>query len=262
VNLSDILLSHKTTSLGKKELHLQEWWTYLGKKLVIYMDDLTSRDEEKAREKDLKAEQERQRNEQKAREQATETGRKEEQARQKEREQAAEKGRKEGMEQERARQKARGGSGTGVKIVILLIVLVIAAAVIAWFSVSVTNTSVTPGIALPFTTNYAVSFPEGQTVTLGNNHINILSVQNEVITDIDGDRQKLVVGEQRVIPERRGKITILGVTLLDTNYVITLTYKGERDNRAYFDMEVQTSKQVPDMLLKRLLPPEIDARLV
>jgi hypothetical protein len=208
------------------------------------MDDLTSRDEEKARE------------------QAAETGRKEEQARQKEREQAAEKGRKEGMEQERARQKAKGGSVTGVKIVILLIVLVIAAAAIAWFSVRGTNTSVTPGIALPFTTNYAVSFPEGQTVTLGNNHLNILSVQNEVITDIDGDRQKLVVGEKRVIPERRGKITILGVTLLDTNYVITLTYKGERDNRAYFDMAVQTSKQVPDMLLKRLLPPEIDARLV
>lgn len=208
------------------------------------MDDLTSRDEEKARE------------------QATEKGRKEEQARQKEREQATEKGRKEGLEQERARQKAKGGSGTGVKIVILLIVLVIIAAAIAWFSVSVTNTAVTPGIALPFTTNYAVSFPEGQTITLGNSHINVLSVQNEVITDIDGDRQKLTVGEQRVIPERRGKITILGVTLLDTNYIITLTYKGERDNRAYFDMAVKTSKQVPDMLLNRLLPPEIDARLV
>ena len=36
------------------------------------MDDLTSRDEEKAREKDLKAEQDRQRDEQKAREQAAE----------------------------------------------------------------------------------------------------------------------------------------------------------------------------------------------
>jgi hypothetical protein len=40
----------------------------IGKKLVIYMDDLTSRDEEKAREKNLKAEQDRQRDEQKARE--------------------------------------------------------------------------------------------------------------------------------------------------------------------------------------------------
>jgi hypothetical protein len=206
------------------------------------MNDLTSRDEEKARE------------------QAAEKARKEEQARQKEREQAAEKGRKEGMELERARGKKKGGSG--ILVVLFLIILLIIAAAIVWFSVSITNTDVTPGIALPFTTNYAVSFPEGQTITLGNNRINVLSVQNEVITDIDGNRQKLLVGEQRVIPERRGRITIFGVTILDTNYIITLTYKGERDNRAYFDMAVQTSKQVPDMLLKRLLPPEIDARLV
>ena len=47
---------------------------------------------------------------------------------------------------------------------------------------------------------------------------------------------------------------------MDINYVINLKYKGERDNRAYFDMAVHTSKQVPDMLLKRMLPPEIEAR--
>jgi len=206
------------------------------------MDDITSRDEEKARE------------------QAAEKARKEEQARQKEREQATEKGRKQGKEEERAREKKKGGSG--LLVVLFLIILVVIAAAIVWFSVSITNTDVTPGIALPFTTNYAVSFPQGQTITLGNTHINVLSLQNEVITDIDGNRQKLVVGEQRVIPERRGKITAFGITLLDTNYVIKLTYKGERDNRAYFDMAVLTSKQVPDILLKRLLPPEIEARLV
>jgi hypothetical protein len=155
------------------------------------MDDLTSRDEEKARQELI------------------EKGRKEEQERQKERELAIEKGRKEGLEQERARQKAKGSSRTGMKIVLLLIVLAIAAVAIAWFSVSVTITEVTPGIALPFTTNYAVSFPEGQTITLGNSHITVLSLQNEVITDIDGNREKLVVGEQRIIPERRGKITAM-----------------------------------------------------
>jgi len=228
------------------------------------MDDITSRDEEKAREqateKARKEELDRQRDEEKAREQAAEKGRKEERDRQKEREQATEKGRKQGKEEERVREKSKGGSG--MWIIIALVVLVIAAAAIAWFSISVTDTDVTPGIALPFTTNYAVSFPEGQTITLGNTHINVLSLQNEVITDIDGNRQKLVVGEQRVIPERRGKITAFGITLLDTNYVIKLTYKGERDNRAYFDMAVLTSKQLPDILLKRLFPPEIDARLV
>jgi hypothetical protein len=56
-------------------------------------------------------------------------------------------------------------------------------------------------------------------------------------------------------------ITTLGaITLMDTNFKINLKYKGERDNRAYFDMAVHTSKQVPDMLLKQLLPAEIDAR--
>jgi hypothetical protein len=231
----------------------------IGKKLVIYMADLTSRDDEKAREQDLKAEQDRQRDEEKAREQATEKGRKEEQDLQKEREQATEKGRKQGLEQERARQKAKGGSV--IWIVIALVVIVIVFAAIGWFSMSETVSSVTPGTPLPFTTNYAVSFPEGQTTTLGNSRINVMWFENELITDIDGAKQKLVVGEERNISERRGIMKALGViTLMDTNYAINLKYKGERDGRAYFDMAVHTSKQVPDILLKRMLPPEIDAR--
>ena len=208
------------------------------------MDEITSRDEEKARE------------------QAAEKARKEETVtRQKEQEQAIEKGRKQGLEQERARQKAKSGSGTGMKIIILLLVLAIAAVVVAWFSLSMTITEVTPGTPLPFTTNYVVSFPEGQTTTLGNSRINVIWFENELITDIDGAKQKLVAGEERVISERRGVMKALGViTLMDTNYVINLKYKGERDSRAYFDMAVHTSKQVPDILLKRMLPPEIDAR--
>jgi len=207
------------------------------------MEDLSSRDDEKSLEL------------------AREKGRKEEQDRQRERELATEKGRKQGLEEERARQKQKPSSGTGIKYILYLIVLAIVVAVIAWFSLNVTVTNVTPGDTLPFTTNYGVSFPEGQTITIGNTHINVLSFQNEIISDIDGDRQKLVVGEDRIIAERRAVITTLGaITLMDTNFKINLKYKGERDNRAYFDMAVHTSKQVPDMLLKQLLPPEIDAR--
>jgi hypothetical protein len=189
------------------------------------MDDLTSRDDEKAREL------------------ATETGR------------------KQGREEERAREKRKGGLGTGIKIVIYLIVLAIIAAVAAFLTLSVSVTNVSAGNSFPFTTMYGVSFPEGQTITIGNTHISVLSYQNEIISDIDGDRQKLVVGEDRVISERRAVITTLGaITLMDSNFQINLKYKGDRDNRAYFDMAVHTSRQVPDMLLRQLLPPEIDAR--
>ena len=211
------------------------------------MDDIISRDDEKGREL------------------AREKGRNEEQDSQRDRDLAKEKGRKQGQEEERARENARkkqkGGLGTGVKVVISLIVLAIVIAVVAWFSVNVTVTNVTPGNALPFTTNYGVSFPQGQAITIGNTHISVLSYQNEIISDIDGDRQKLVIGEDRIIGERRAVIITLGtITLMDTNFKIDLKYKGERDNRAYFDMAVHTSRQVPDMLLKQMLPPEIDAR--
>ncbi len=224
------------------------------------MVDTSSHDQGKTRDNNLKAE-ERQQNEEKAREQAAEKARKEEQEQQKDREQAIEKGRKEGKEEERTRQKQKAGRRTGLTIITLM-VLVIVLAAIAWYMVSVTVTDVTPGIPLPFTTNYAISFPEGQTVTIGISRINVLYFENELITDIDGVKQKLVVGEGRTIPERRAMLTAFGFPLFDTNYVIKLTYKGERDNRAYFDMAVYTSKQVPDFILKRLLPPEIDARLV
>ena len=229
------------------------------------MDDLTSRDDEKTRqqaiEKGRKEEQDRLRDEQKAREQAMDKGRKEEQNLQREREQVIEKGRKEGKEQERARNKGNGGFGMKVILGIIVLVIVILAVSLLTLTVSVTN--VTPGNALPFTTNYGVSFPEGQTITIGNTHINVLSFQNELISDIDGDRQKLVVGEDRIISERYAVITTLrAITLMETNFKIDLKYKGERDNRAYFDMAVHTSKQVPDMLLKQLLPPEIDARAI
>jgi len=229
------------------------------------MDDLTSRDDEKTRqqaiEKGRKEEQDRLRDEQKAREQAMDKGRKEEQNLQREREQVIEKGRKEGKEQERARNKGNGGFGMKVILGIIVLVIVILAVSLLTLTVSVTN--VTPGNALPFTTNYGVSFPEGQTITIGNTHINVLSFQNELISDIDGDRQKLVVGEDRIISERHAVITTLrAITLMETNFKIDLKYKGERDNRAYFDMAVHTSKQVPDMLLKQLLPPEIDARAI
>ena len=215
--------------------------------VVIYMDDIISRDDEKGREM------------------AREKGRQDEQNNQRERELATEKGRKLGQQEERTRENARepqkGGMGTGMKIVLSLVVIAIIVAVVGLLTLTVSVSNVTPGNALPFTTNYGVTFPEGQPIAIGNSHITVLSYQNELISDIDGDRQKLVEGEDRVIGERRAVITTFGViTLIDTNFQIDLKYKGNRDNLAYFDMAIHTSRQVPDMLLKKLIPSEMNAQ--
>jgi len=227
------------------------------------MDDIKSRDDERAAEqarvKGQEEEKQKQQELEKAKEQARVKGQEEEKQKQQERDQAKETGRKEGRKEEQARTKGKGGFG--IKLILGIIVLVIVILAVAFLTLSVSVTNVSPGNSLPFTTKYGVSFPEGQTITIGNTHIIVLSNQGLIITDIDGDKQNMVVGEDRVISERRAVITTLGaVTLLDTHFQINLTYNGERDNRAYFDMAVHTSQQVPDFLLRRLLPPEIDAR--
>jgi hypothetical protein len=217
------------------------------------MDDLTSRDDEKRLEL------------------ARELGRQEEQKLQRERELATEKGRTKGQEEERARanaqaianarEKPKEGWGMGMKIIASLAVLAIIVAAVALLTLSVSVMTPSTNYAMPFTTNYAVTFPEGQSIAIGNSHMTVLSYQNELISDIDGNRQKLVVGEDRVISERRAVITTFGVIkLMDTNFQINLKYKGNRDNLAYFDMSIHTSQQVSDMLLNRLLPPEIHAQ--
>ena len=119
------------------------------------MEDISTRDEEKAREL------------------ALEKGREEERKRQEELERAKEDARKQAIQQERTRQKEKGSS---IKYLIYVIILAIVLIAVAWFSLNVTVTNVLPGNALPFTTNYGVSFPEGQTITVGNTHINVLSV--------------------------------------------------------------------------------------
>jgi hypothetical protein len=142
--------------------------------------------------------------------------------------------------------------------IILFIVIILTVAILT-LNVMVLDTQ--PAAAYPFTTMYAVAFPEGKPQTIGNIHIVVLAYNNEIVSDIDGSREKLTVGENRILSERRAIITTLGViTVIDTNFRITLKYKGERDNQAYFDMALQTSKQVPDILIRKVLPAEMNAQ--
>jgi hypothetical protein len=227
------------------------------------MTDITTRDEDQAREREIAQEKgkKKEQDEQREREIAQEKGRKKEQDEQREREIAQEKGRKKGQEEERRREKPKGGMGTGITIVIAIIVIALIVILAAYLTLAVSVTTVAPGNALPYTTKYSVTFPEGQTITVGNSQISVLSYQGDLISDIDGDRQKLVNGQDRALAERRAVVTTLGsIKLIDTDFVIDLTYKGDRDNQAYFDMAIHTSKQIPDILLQKLIPREINAQ--
>jgi hypothetical protein len=145
-----------------------------------------------------------------------------------------------------------------IAIGVFILIVLIAAAAFLTTTVAVSNPDI--GVQYPYLSNYAVSFPEGEQMAIGNVHIVVLSYENEILADVDGTTRKLTYGSVRELAERKATIKTLGIPVMDTDFKGLLKYKGERDNRAYFDLTIYTSKQVPDMLIKRLLPPAIDAR--
>ena len=168
------------------------------------------------------------------------------------------------IEKERSRGtgKENGGMSGRTKILLGITAVIVIGLIAAFLTITVTTTAAGENASFPFTTTYAVSFPEGETIAIGNTHILVLSYEDEMVADVDGDREKLVVGEDRTISPRHARVTMLGIPIMDTDFQIVLHYTGVRDNRAYFDLVVKTEKQFPDYLLSRLLPKEIDARPV
>jgi hypothetical protein len=152
------------------------------------------------------------------------------------------------------------GWSTGTKALVGIIVLVLVIATLAVFTLTVAVLETRAGTEFPYTTNYRVTLPDGEPVTIGNSHILVTSYNNELIADVDGTREKLVVGQQRVISPRHAQVTVMGIPVIDTDFQITLTYLGSTGSNANFDMSVKTSTQIPEFVVRRLIPPSMNAQ--
>lgn len=152
------------------------------------------------------------------------------------------------------------GWSTGTKALVGIVVLILVLATLAVFTLTVAVMGSLSGSSLPYTTNYRVSLPDGEPVTIGSSRILVASFDNELFCDVDGTKEKLVVGQQRVISPRHAKVTVLGVPIIDTDFQITLTYLGSTGKNANFDMSVKTSTQVPEIVVRRLIPSSMNAQ--
>jgi hypothetical protein len=152
------------------------------------------------------------------------------------------------------------GWSTGTRVLVGILALVIVLAVIAVVTLTVAVLDTRVGTEFPYTTNYRVTLPDGQPITIGNSHILVTSYNDELIADVDGTKEKLVVGQQRVISPRHARVTVIGLPVIDTDFQITLTYLGPTASGTNFDMTVKTSKQVPEFIISRLIPPAMNAQ--
>lgn len=156
--------------------------------------------------------------------------------------------------------KEKKGWGLGTKILLWLIAIVVIVSVIAVLTLSVAVLDQPTGSSFPYSTSYRVSLPDGQTVTIGNSRILVLTMGNEVDTSVDGSKERLAVGQERLISPRYARISALGIPVMDTDFRISLKYIGPSGTNALFDMKIMTSRQVPEIIIRQIIPPGMGAQ--
>ena len=154
------------------------------------------------------------------------------------------------------------GMGTGTKIILGLIGLVIIVGLLAALTLTIAVLDSPAGTTFPYSTTYRVSLPDGEPVTVGSTKILVMTMPDGVDVSVDGNKEKLVIGQERVINPRYARVMALGIPLMDTDFQITLKYLGPSGKNALFDMTIRTSKQIPEMVISKIIPPSMGAQPV
>ena len=93
--------------------------------------------------------------------------------------------------------KEKKGWGLGTRILLWLIAIVVVVSIIAVLTLSVAVLNQPTGSSFPYTTTYRVSLPDSQPVTIGNSNILVVAIGNEVDTVVDGNKERLAIGQER-----------------------------------------------------------------
>jgi len=156
--------------------------------------------------------------------------------------------------------RGEGGMKKETKFLIGAVAGIIIVVIVAAFLTFTVNVSTdVSGMSLPYETHYNVALPDGEAVTIGSSRVAVMAYNDSVTTDVDGNREQLVVGQTRIISPRHATISILGIPLYNADFQIDLQYLGSTGTKDNFDLTIKTSKQVPTFLLDRLLPASVNA---
>ncbi|MGC9436210.1 MAG: hypothetical protein ACP5C4_09095 [Methanomicrobiales archaeon] len=146
-------------------------------------------------------------------------------------------------------------------IFILIGIAIVAA---GWLTLSV-NADLPPtaGAGYYYPAKYDVQFPQGRSVDFAGTTITAAGTGDRVILTVGGGLgQEMAKGEPRTIAEKRALVKIFGITLLDTNYKASLTFRGYLPsvNKNDFLLEVITQKDIPGFLLDMIIPQDVNAQ--
>lgn len=159
--------------------------------------------------------------------------------------------------------KGEGGYGSGsphnwliAGAIILLIIVGISVAAVLTLTVH-PDQPATPELSYPYSTTFKASLPDGEPVQVGTLDILALTTGDRAAFKIGERREEMVKGETREIGARTATVQSLGIRIFETGYRLSVTWTGKEGEDALFRIVLQTSRQVPDWLLSRILPSSI-----
>lgn len=147
---------------------------------------------------------------------------------------------------------------------LIIVVIIIIGLMIATLATILTATIIPDqpgmkGTSLPYSTTFHASLPEGEEVTVGNLDILALKTGDRIALKIGDRREEMVTGEEREIADRNATILVFGQPVFETGYRLMVTWTGMQQDRAMFTVTLKTGRQVPDWLISRVLPSQIQA---
>jgi len=200
-------------------------------------------------------------------EQQAEAGKKEAEKRrweeEEKRREEEERKREEEIRKKLKKEKKKGSFKLKAGIFIIIVIAIVAA---GWLTLNVNaNLPPTAGGGYYYPAKYDVHFPQGRSVDFAGTTITAAGTGDKVVLTVGGGLgQEMAKGETRTIAEKRAMVKIFGITLLDTNYKASLTFRGYLPsvNKNDFLLEVITEKDIPSLLLDMIIPSDVNAHRI
>jgi hypothetical protein len=136
--------------------------------------------------------------------------------------------------------------------ILIMLIGTLAAAIVLTLTIAPDAPAVSGGY--PHSSTYEILIPEGQILKAGDLEFIVLKTGEGIALKIGDRREEMILGELRDTKDRTLTIGALGRTILETRYRLRASWDGMRDGNAVFRVTLQSEEQIPDWILRPIIP--------
>lgn len=165
------------------------------------------------------------------------------------------------LAEEKTKNKGKG-FGAGKAILLLLVAAAVIGAV-GYLTFDAFGNQNPWGDTYPYVAQYDVHLPDSKEVRFGNVPVLAVTSGDQVTLKIGNDRRTFGLGETVEFPAKHMTVKMYGMALLESDYSLTVTYRGLVNNRLNFLIIARTSQSpMPGWMSGLIIPSDVLVRPV